>query len=62
MPPNYQCDPFLHLAFAGLDEWGEDEVLHQVLAASQQEYLDSLKKKDDKSDTNESDKRKKEKE
>lgn len=46
----------------GLDEWGEDEVLHQVLAASQQEYLDSLKKKDDKSDTNESDKRKKEKE
>jgi len=28
----------------GLDEWGEDDVLRQVLAASQQEYLDSLKK------------------
>jgi len=30
----------------GLEEWGgEDSVLHQVLAASQQEYLDSLKSK-----------------
>ena len=34
----------------GLDDWGEDAVLHQVLAASQQEYLDSLKKKDDTTD------------
>ena len=32
---------------AGLDEWGvqEDSVLHQVLAESQQEYLNSLKSK-----------------
>lgn len=30
----------------GLDEWGEDAVLSQVLAASQQEYLDSLKKRE----------------
>ena len=28
---------------SGLDDWGEDAVLHQVLAASQQEYLESLK-------------------
>jgi len=34
LPPN---------AFAGLEDWGEDAVLHQVLAASHQEYLDSLK-------------------
>merc|ERR1712066_1120701 len=27
----------------GLEDWGEDAVLHQVLAASHQEYLDSLK-------------------
>ena len=32
--------------FSGLDDWGEDAVLHQVLAASQQEYLESLKKRD----------------
>ena len=32
---------------SGLDDWGEDAVLHQVLAASQQEYLDSFKKRDD---------------
>jgi len=31
----------------GLDEWGEDAVLSQVLAASQQEYLDSLKKREE---------------
>ena len=31
----------------GLDDWGEDAVLHQVLAASQQEYLESLKKRED---------------
>ena len=31
---------------SGLDEWGEDAVLSQVLAASQQEYLDSLKKRE----------------
>jgi len=30
----------------GLEEWGEDAVLSQVLAASQQEYLDSLKKRE----------------
>ena len=29
-----------------MDDWGEDAVLHQVLAASQQEYLESLKKRD----------------
>ena len=32
--------------FSGLEDWGEDAVLHQVLAASQQEYLDSLKQRD----------------
>ena len=32
--------------FAGLDEWGDDAVLSQVLAASQQEYLDSLKSRE----------------
>ena len=31
---------------SGLEDWGEDAVLHQVLAASQQEYLESLKKRD----------------
>ena len=31
---------------SGLDDWGEDAVLHQVLAASQQEYLESLKTRD----------------
>ena len=31
---------------SGLEEWGEDAVLSQVLAASQQEYLDSLKKRE----------------
>jgi len=30
----------------GIEEWGEDAVLSQVLAASQQEYLDSLKKQE----------------
>jgi len=30
----------------GLDDWGEDAMLSQVLAASQQEYLDSLKEKE----------------
>jgi len=30
----------------GLEEWGEDAVLSQVLAASQQEYLDSLKNRE----------------
>jgi len=33
----------------GLD-WGEDAMLSQVLAASQQEYLDSLKEKEKKED------------
>jgi len=28
----------------GLDDWNDTDVLTQVLAASQQEYLDSLKK------------------
>ena len=30
--------------FPGLDDWSESDVLSQVIAASQQEYLDSLKK------------------
>jgi len=30
--------------FFGLDDWNEDAVLSQVLAASQQEYIDSFKK------------------
>jgi len=29
--------------FLGLDDWSDTDVLTQVLAASQQEYLDSLK-------------------
>ena len=37
---------YIPLHYSGLDEWGgENSVLHQVLAASQQEYLDSLKSK-----------------
>ena len=28
---------------SGLDDWADTDVLTQVLAASQQEYLDSLK-------------------
>ena len=35
-----------YVRFSGLEDWGEDAVLHQVLAASQQEYLESLKKRD----------------
>ena len=31
------------LKFAGLSEWEDDRVLAAVLAASQQEYIDSLK-------------------
>lgn len=31
------------LLFAGLSEWEDDRVLAAVLAASQQEYIDSLK-------------------
>ena len=31
-------------SFKGLDDWNDTDVLTQVLAASQQEYLDSLKK------------------
>jgi hypothetical protein len=30
--------------FAGLSEWEDDRLLAAVLAASQQEYLDSLKR------------------
>merc|ERR1719150_1892749 len=30
----------------GLEDWGEDAVLQQVLAASHQEYLDSLKSRE----------------
>lgn len=30
---------------AGLSDWSEEDVLAQVIAQSQQEYLDSLKKK-----------------
>lgn len=29
--------------FSGLDDWGDADVISKVLAASQQEYLDSLK-------------------
>jgi hypothetical protein len=32
-----------HCCLAGLEEWGDDAVLNQVLAVSQQEYLNSLK-------------------
>lgn len=32
--------------FFGLDEWNEDAVLSQVLAASQQEYINSFKEKE----------------
>lgn len=37
------------IIFQGLD-WGEDAMLSQVLAASQQEYLDSPKEKEKKED------------
>jgi len=30
---------------SGLEDWSDRDVLAQVLAASQQEYFDSLKKK-----------------
>ncbi len=30
------------LTLDGLDEWGDDAVLNQVLAVSQHEYLNSL--------------------
>jgi hypothetical protein len=30
------------LILDGLDEWGDDAVLNQVLAVSQHEYLNSL--------------------
>ena len=36
----------VHDDVSGLEDWGEDAVLHQVLAASHQEYLDSLKTPD----------------
>lgn len=29
---------------AGLNDWDDDEILASVLAVSQQEYLDSMKK------------------
>ena len=32
---------------AGLNDWSEQDVLAQVLAASQQEYLDSLKQQNE---------------
>jgi len=38
----------------GLDDWGEDAVLSQVLAASRQEYLDHLKCQEKPSDKEES--------
>ena len=37
----YNC---LFLTSAGLSEWEDDRVLAAALAASQQEYIDSLKK------------------
>ena len=33
----------LNIKIPGLDDWSDTDVLTQVLAASQQEYLDSLK-------------------
>jgi hypothetical protein len=39
---NYNIDP---PPPPGLEDWTETDVLTQVIAASQQEYLDSLKKK-----------------
>jgi OTU domain-containing protein 5 len=35
------------LLFSGYQDWDEDDILAQVLAQSQQEYLDSLKKNSD---------------
>ena len=32
--------------FSGLDDWNEEAVLSQVLAASQQEYINSFKEKE----------------
>ena len=39
--------PTVIAAAPGLDDGGEDAVLLQVLAASQQEYLDSLKQREE---------------
>jgi hypothetical protein len=36
---NHEC---FALTLDGLDEWGDDAVLNQVLAVSQHEYLNSL--------------------
>lgn len=33
-----------NVAAAGLGSWDEDDILAEVMARSQQEYLDSLKK------------------
>ena len=35
---------FSQTLISGLDDWNDTDVLTQVLAASQQEYLNSLKK------------------
>lgn len=34
---------FVSLWIAGLNDWEDSDILSQVLATSQQEYLDSLK-------------------
>ena len=34
----------LFVVFVGLSEWDEDDIIAQVIAQSQQEYLDNLKK------------------
>lgn len=36
--------PFLPSCPTGLNDWDDDEILASVLAVSQQEYLDSMKK------------------
>jgi hypothetical protein len=39
------------LILDGLDEWGDDAVLNQVLAVSQHEYLNSLMQQQQQGDT-----------
>lgn len=40
--PNFSV--FVCVFTAGLTDWEDDEILASVLAVSQQEYLDSIKK------------------
>ena len=46
-PPIERVDRDVIGPAPGLDDGGEDAVLLQVLAASQQEYLDSLKQREE---------------